>query len=201
MTQNHIQATNILFSKVRQRVLGLLIGQPQRNFYTNEIIRLTQMGHGVVQRELEKLVQAGVLTFVFVGNQKHYKVNEKALLYEEIRGIVLKTMGLTDVLLQALKSCTKIIDIAFIYGSIAKHSETESSDIDVLLIGQDLTYIDIFNALSAAEMQLKRKINPTIYSHEEWHKRCVSDNHFVKNILTQPKIFLIGTENELRTFC
>ena len=200
MKQHNAQLMDSLFPKVRQRVLGLLFGYPERDFYTNEIIRLIHMGHGVVQRELEKLSAAGILKFVVVGNQKHYQANDKAPLYDEVLGIVLKTIGLDIVLSQALKLCPKTINIAFIYGSIAKQTDTAASDIDILLIGNDLTYIDVFSILSEAEMQLKRKINPTIYSATEWQKKRQANNHFIKKVLEQPKIFLIGTEDELESF-
>ena len=139
--------SNALFSKVRQCVLALLYGQPNRSFHTNEIIRLTHSGTGAVQRELEKLAAVGLITAQSIGNQKHYTANCASPLYTELRGIVLKTFGLADVLRQALEPIASQIYIAFIYGSIAKQEDKTTSDVDLMLVGDHLTYADIFKLL------------------------------------------------------
>ena len=192
--------SNIFFSKVRQSVLGLLYGQPDKSFHTNEIIRFTQSGTGAVQRELEKLANVGLITMQSIGNQKRYQANESSPLYSELRSIVLKTFGLHDILRQALNPITPQIYMAFIYGSIAKQEDTSTSDIDLMLICEDLTYADLFKLLEEVQVQLWRKINPTFYSPTEWSKKLKSHNNFLTQVIKQPKIFLIGTENELATF-
>lgn len=198
MVANQLQMTSALFPKVRQRVLGLLYRFPERDFYTNEIVRATNMGTGVVLRELAKLSSAGFLTQIQIGNQKHYQANKKSPLYSELRGIVLKTFGLSDIIRESLKQLSKKIRIAFIYGSIAKQTDTADSDIDILLIGDDLNYSDFFSVMQETESQLGRKINPTFYSVDDWKKRLKSDNHFIKSVLNQPKLFLIGDESDLK---
>lgn len=187
----------MLFPKVRQRVLGLLYCQPNADFYTNEIIRLTQSGTGAVQRELEKLTNAGLITLKQVGNQKHYQANMAMPFFSELRGIILKTFGLADVLRAAIKPLFKQIQIAFIYGSIAKQTDTASSDIDLLIISDHLTYAEVFQVLEKTEVKLGRKINPTFYSLSEWVRKHKESNNFIVQIVKQPKIFLIGTEDEL----
>lgn len=189
--------SNVLFSKVRQRVLALLYGQPDRSFHTNEIIRLTQSGTGAVQRELEKLTTAGLVSAQSIGNQKHYAANCLSPLFAELRSIVLKTFGLADVLREALAPIASQIDIAFIYGSIAKQEDTASSDIDLMLIGNNLTYADLFKLLEEAQIILARPINPTFYSPVEWIRKYQAKNNFLTQIVNQPKIFLIGSEDEL----
>ncbi len=189
--------SNALFSKVRQRVLALLYGQPDRSFHTNEIIRLTHSGTGAVQRELEKLTAVGLITVQSIGNQKHYSVNCTSPLFTELRGIVLKTFGLADVLRQALAPITSQIHIAFIYGSIAKQEDTATSDIDLMLVGDNLTYADVFRLLEEAQGKLGRPINPTFYSPTEWTRKYQANNRFLAQIVKQPKIFLIGCEDEL----
>ena len=109
--------SDALFSKVRQRVLGLLYGQPDSDFHTNEIIRLTDSGTGAVQRELESLTGAGSIIVKQVGNQKRYQANRDTPFFVELRSIVLKTFGLADVLRKTLKPIAKQIHLAFIYGS------------------------------------------------------------------------------------
>ncbi len=193
--------SDALFSKVQQRVLGLIFGQLELDFNTNEIIRLTQSGAGAVQRELEKLAADGLVIVKQVGNQKRYQANKTTPLYDEIRGIVLKTFGLADILKNTLKSLfAKHVIFAFIYGSIAKQQETSQSDIDLMLIGDDLTYADIFKLLQKAEKQLGRTINPTFYSPSDWKRKNKEHNNFINQIIKQPKIFLEGNDHELKEF-
>jgi len=197
MTSGKINLPNALFPKVRQLVLGLLYGQPDNSFHTNEIIRLIASGTGGVQRELEKLTAVGLIVVETVGRQKRYQANKASPLFSELRGIVLKTFGLTDVLLQALRPVVKDITIAFIYGSIAKQEDTSNSDIDLMLISGALSYAELFPLLEQPQEQLGRQINPTFYSEEEWVSKHKRKNHFITQILKQPKIFLIGTDDEL----
>jgi predicted nucleotidyltransferase len=197
MKQKKANIAEVLFSKVRQRVLGLFYCSPDSDFHTNEIIRLTQSGTGAVQRELENLTAAGLLIVKQVGNQKRYQANKNTPFYSELRGLILKTFGLVDVLREALQPIAKKVHIAFIYGSIAKQEDTANSDIDLMVIGDDLTYADIFHLLENAEAQLGRKINPTFYSLSEWSRKNKEGNHFLIKIQKQAKIFLIGTEDEL----
>ena len=189
--------SNALFSKVLQCVLALLYGQPDRSFHTNEIIRLTHSGTGAVQRELEKLTTVGLLTVQSIGNQKHYRANCTSPLFTELRGIVLKTFGLADVIREALIPVASQIHIAFIYGSIAKQEDTASSDIDLMLIGDNLTYADVFKLLEDAQGKLGRPINPTFYLPTQWARKHQANNNFLAQIMKQPKIFLIGSEDEL----
>ncbi len=189
--------SNVLFSKARQEVLALLFGHPESIYYTNEIIRLTHSGTGAVQRELAKLSSAGLITVKSTGNQKLYQANKESPLFSELRGIVLKTFGLGDVLRQTLKSFISQIQIAFIYGSIAKQEDSAKSDIDLMVITNELTYADLYKALEKAELQLHRPINPNIYSPTEWSHKRKTSNNFLTQVVKQPKIFLIGTEAEL----
>ncbi len=189
--------SDALFPRVRQLVLGLLYSQPDQSFYTNEIIRLTDSGSGAVQRELQQLTAVGLVTLQVIGKQRHYQANQLSPLFAELRGIVLKTFGLADVILQALTPVASKIEIAFIYGSIAKQEDTASSDIDLMLICDNLSYIDVLPLLEQAQQQLGRKINPTFYSKEEWIKKVKIKNNFILQVLKQPKIFLLGMEDDL----
>ncbi len=186
-----------LFSKVQQRVLGLLFAQPDRSFYTNEIIRLTQSGTGAVQRELAKLETVGLITLTTFGNQKLYQANRDTPLFAELHSIVLKTFGLSDILKEDLKPIASQIQVAFIYGSIAKHEDKANSDIDLMIIGEDLSYAVLFPLLEKAQTQLGRKVNPTCYTSKEWMRKYKEGNNFINQIIKQPKIFLIGTEDAL----
>jgi predicted nucleotidyltransferase len=194
---NSIGLADALFSKVQQRVLGLLFVNADRSFYTNEIVRFVDSGIGVVQRELEKLSASGLVSVKKIGNQKHYQANRDAPIFDELRGIMLKTVGLADILRLALLPLADRIQVAFIYGSIAKGSDTVQSDIDVLIIGKELAYADVYGALNTSEAQLGRPVNPSIYSMQELQRKLADDNAFVSRVLEQPKIFLIGSADDL----
>lgn len=186
-----------LFPKVRQRVLAVLFGTPDRSFYANELIALAQSGTGAVQRELAGLSNAGLLTVSKQGNQKHYQANTSAPIFAELRGLVLKTMGLADVLRTALAPLAGQIDGAFVYGSVARQQDTAQSDVDVLIVSNTLGYGEVFGALEGATVALGRKVNPTLYSVTDWARRLDSDNAFATRVWQQPKIWLIGNEAQL----
>lgn len=189
----HLGLGDVLFSKTQRQVLGLLFGNPDQSYYANEIVRFAGVGIGSVQRELEKLAQAGLLTITYIGNQKHYQANKQAPIFEELRGIVLKTFGLADVLRTVLAPFTDKINVAFIYGSVAKSSDTANSDIDVMMIGTDLSYAEVLSVLASAETVIGRQINPTIYKPDDFSRKVAEDNAFLNRILEQPKILLMGS--------
>jgi predicted nucleotidyltransferase len=192
-----------LFPKVRQRVLAVLFGQPDRSFYANEVIALAQSGTGAVQRELADMAQVGLISVTKVGNQKHFQANTQSPVYTELRGLVLKTVGLADVLRSALTPLLNRIDTAFVYGSMANQQDTAQSDVDVMLISTSLSYADVFGALESASQHLKRNINPTLYTPDEFAQRLDQDQAFITRVMQQPKIWLIGkleqTDGQHRT--
>jgi len=186
-----------LFSKGQQRVLAVLFGNPSRSFYASEIIARARSGTGAVQRELARLENAGLVTVRRIGNQKHYQANPEAPVFEELRGVILKTSGLADVLRAALGPLTSDIRAAFVYGSIARREDTAASDIDLLVISEVLTYAELFTSLEKATGQLGRRVNPTVYTSAELARRKRQGNAFVKGVLAHPKIWLIGGDREL----
>ncbi len=183
-----------LFPKVRQRVLAVLFSTPDRSFYTNEVIALAQSGAGAVQRELADLAAAGVLTVHRQGNQKHYQANAAAPVYAELRGLVLKTMGLADVLRAALAPLAPHIEQAFVFGSIAKQQDTAASDVDLLIVSKDLGYGEALAALEPASQTLGRTVNPSLYTPADFKARRLRDHAFITRVMKQPKIWLIGQE-------
>ena len=189
--------TDALFSKVQRCVLGLLYGNPDRSFYANELFRLAGSGTGAVVRELAKLADSGLVTVSKIGNQKHYQANRDAPIFEELRGIVLKTFGMADVLRQGLLPLSSQINVAFVYGSVAKGTDTAKSDVDVMVIAHDLAYPEVYSALMPVEKQLGRKINPSIYSNADVQLKLKKGNAFLTRTMAQPKIFLIGAERDL----
>jgi hypothetical protein len=145
-----VGVADALFGRVRQRVLALLFGRPDCSFYANEIISWVDAGSGAVQRELARLEATDLVTVSRVGRQKHYRANEAASIFPELRGIVLKTFGLRDVLLAALSPLEGDIVVAFVFGSTAKGADKATSDIDLMLVSDRLTYGELFGALEAA---------------------------------------------------
>ncbi len=198
MKRKRNQIASNLFPKVRQRVLRLLYGKPDQLFYTNEIIRLSDSGTGAVQRELAKLSAMNLIKSEVFGNQKRYQADQSSPLFADLRNIILKTFGLSDVLREALAPIATQIQFAFIYGSIASGHDTAKSDIDLMIVSDTLTYAELFSLLKAPEKNLGRKINPTFYSKAEWITQHNRKNHFVLQVMKKPKLFLIGTEDELR---
>lgn len=186
-----------LFSGTQQRVLAWLFGQPERSFYANELIGLAAAGSGAVQRELARLAQSGLVTVRAVGNQKHYQANPESPIYAELCGIVQKTVGLAEPLREALAPLAARIRAAFVYGSVAKREDTTSSDIDVMLISDDLPYSDLYAQLEAVSHRLGRTVNPTIYTPQELAKRIKRNEAFTTRVLAQPKVWLIGGEDDL----
>jgi len=193
----HTGLGEVLFSKTQRQVLGLLFGNPDRSYYANEIVRLAGVGIGTVQRELEKLSLAGLLSVKRVGNQKHYQADRQSPIFEELYGIVLKTFGVGDVLRLAMAELAGQIKVAFVYGSVAKGTDKAHSDIDVMIISEKLTYDRLFSTLSPAESKLGRTISPTLYKPDEFREKLSADSSFLNRVMEQPKIFLIGTENDI----
>jgi len=198
MPPTTVNLSDALFSTTQQRVLGLLFGQPDRSFYATEMIGLAGVGSGGVQRELARLAQSGLVTVRPVGNQRHYQANPEAPIYAELCGIVRKTFGMADPLRLALTPLAAQIKCAFVFGSVAKRQDTATSDIDLMVISDSLGYADTFAALEAASAQLGRTVNPTIYSTKELAKRIKQGEAFVTRVLAQPKLWLIGGDDDLR---
>jgi predicted nucleotidyltransferase len=182
-----------LFTSTQQKVLGLLFGQPERSFFVTEIMGLAKSGRGAVQRELQRLEVAGLASVRMHGNQKHYQANRESPLFEEICGIVRKTVGLEEPLRAAVESLPGTVDLALIYGSVAKRADTSASDIDLLIVADNLTLEDVYAALSRAEQLLDRKVNPTLYTREEFDRRRNRGNSFLKRVLEGPVIMLSGS--------
>lgn len=187
-----------LFPAARQRVLAVLFGSPDRSFYANELIALARSGTGAVQRELASLLAAGLVTVRDQGNQKHYQANAASPVFAELRGLVLKTVGLADVLRAALAPLEDQVAAAFVYGSVARQQDTAASDVDVLIVSDALGYAEVFGALEGAAQTLGRTINPTLYTRAELARRRAQDNAFVTRVLDQPRIWLMGDEEVLR---
>jgi predicted nucleotidyltransferase len=188
----------LLFSSTaRVKVLALLLLNPETHFYQREISTLTDLPIRAVQREVQRLQTLGLLTSFTRGNQVHYQVNRDFFLFPELKGIFLKTVGLTALLGDELKEAENIA-LAFIYGSYAVDQENTTSDIDLLVVGT-LSSRALHTTLQEAEKLVHREINYTLFSPDEFRTRAQAGNGFLHNVLTGPKLFLIGGENALQS--
>lgn len=187
-----------LFGAARQAVLRIFFSHPGERFYQRQIIRIIGLGSGAVQRELEQLTRARVLTRTVEGRQTYYQANRECPVYDELRGLIRKTFGIAQVLREALRSGTLQIRIAFVYGSIAQGSESAASDVDVVVVADKPSLEDIVSAFSDAQRELRREVNPTVYGTEEFCRKLAEGQHFLSNAVKGPKIFLIGDDGELK---
>lgn len=196
-TKFHGGLANALFSTTQQRVLGLLFGQPDRSFYATELINLAAGGSGAIQRELAKLAASGLVTVSRQGTQKHYRANPDSPLFSELCSIARKTIGLAEPLREALAPVADRIRAAFVYGSVAKRSDTALSDIDLMVVSDTLSHQDIFTALTTASTRLGREINPTIFTPADLAAQIGEGSSFASRVLKQPKLWILGGEDDL----
>jgi predicted nucleotidyltransferase len=187
---------SLLFGEYRQRTLGLLLLNPESSYHVRELARLTNTSAGTLHKELTKLTNGGILVRKQIGNQVHYHANVHCPIFDELSSILRKTSGLADVLAKALINLESKITFAFVFGSVARGNQQTNSDVDIMLIG-DLSFAEAVQSLHATQMILQREVNPVVYSEAEFSRRLKNNDSFIKEVLAQPKLFIIGTENEL----
>jgi predicted nucleotidyltransferase len=192
-----VRLSDALFSTVQQRVLALIFGHARRSFYTSEIIRIVNSGTGAVDRELSRLQRSGLVLVERIGNQKHYRANQDSPIFEELQSLILKTVGLADPIRKSLESYAGAIKAAFVYGSVAKGTDTARSDIDLMVIGDELNYSDLYTAMQSVEDKLQRKINPIFLSPRDWQRKASEKGSVVNKISASPKIFIFGSDKDL----
>jgi predicted nucleotidyltransferase len=185
-----------LFTTTQQRLLALLFGQPARSFFATELIELTGSGSGAVQRELKRLTSSGLVTVKRIGNQKHYQANPDSPVFEELRGLVIKTVALVEPFRQALAPLADRTELALLYGSVVKGTDTARSDIDILIVARGVTLEDVYSTLAPVETDLGRKISPTLYTPREFADRKTSNNAFLNRVLSSEHLVLMGSEDD-----
>ncbi|HZZ93621.1 MAG TPA: MarR family transcriptional regulator [Usitatibacter sp.] len=198
MKATRTDASALLFpAAYRRQVLALLLLHPERKLHVREISRLTGTTAGTMNKELARLHEAGLLERERVGNQLRYSANRSHQIYPELSGILRKTIGVADVLIEALAPLAGSIEVSFIYGSVAKGTETAGSDIDLLVVGS-VEFGQVIDSLHGIERKLGREVNPKIFSRREWSARIKAGDAFVSEIRKGPKIMLIGEADEPR---
>jgi len=188
---------DLLFGQTRGRVLALLYGAPDETLFVRQIARRVETSVGTVQRELNLLADAGLIKRSTVGNQVFYRANQEHPEYPELRALLAKTTGVFQILKTALVPLASRIKLAFVYGSVARGEEKATSDIDLMVIGT-VSLDEVLDAVGPVEKQLRRPVNPTIYSLGDVRARLREGNHFLQSLKKSKKVFLIGDEDEFR---
>ncbi len=186
----------ILGSKLRSKVLGWLFTHPDERYFVRQLTGILKEDSTNVSRELTRLEKTGILISTKEGKQKYYQPNRQSPVYNDLHGLIVKTTGVADVLRSALSSSAGEIRLAFIFGSVASGKEERASDIDVMVVGA-ISFGDVVSLLSTAEEKLGREVNSVVYPVDEFKKKVREDHHFVKTVLEEEKLFLIGDEDEL----
>jgi predicted nucleotidyltransferase len=187
--------SDTLFGRTRGAVLSILYGHVGESFYLRQLARLTGKSLGPVQREIGQLVAAGLVTRKIEAARILYSANQQSPVFAEIKSLVTKTVGTHDVLYSALEGLRKKINLAFVYGSVARSGETQRSDVDLMVVGR-IDFSTVVSKLANAQKALNREINPTVYSVKEFQSKLQSN--FFKSVLAANKLFIIGDENVLR---
>jgi len=187
----------LLFGAYRRKVLALLLLRPDESFYVREIARLTGVPVGSLHRELKSLSDAGLLAREPVGNQVRYRANRGHQVFAELAEIFAKTAGLADVLRDALMPLAEHIGLAFVFGSLAQGKQRAVSDVDVFVVG-DASFAEVVKALAATQARLGREVNPVLMTRRDVRAKLKAGDRFVARIAREPKIFLMGSEDDFR---
>jgi len=188
----------LLGSKLRAKVLGWLFSHPDERYFVRQLTALVKEDSTNVSRELARLEKTGILVKNTEGKQKYYQANRQSPIFNELHGLILKTVGVADIIKKALAPRIADIKLAFIFGSVAKRAENRFSDIDLLVVG-DITFGEVVDLISTAEGALNRELNPVVYTLSEFNKRLSENHYFISDILSGDKIFVVGDENELQS--
>jgi predicted nucleotidyltransferase len=172
-------------------VLGWLFGHPEERFYLRQIVRESGSAQGAVQRELQKLTEAGILRRTVEGRHVFFQANRESPIFPELHMLLLKTAGIVDVVREALAPLADRIRAAFVFGSAARGELRRDSDVDVLVVG-DVLFPVVADALASAQARLGRDVNPTVYPPAEFRKKLRASHHFLTTVLQEPLLFAVG---------
>lgn len=185
-----LQLSDLLFpNQTRRKVLAWVLMHPEQSIHLRELARRTQATPGTLKKELDALGDVGLLHRQRIGNQVQFRANTEHPVFPELQALVRKTIGLSDVLQQALAPLQACIELAFVFGSMASGSAHAGSDVDVLIVG-DVGFGQVIEALHPAQVLLGREINPKVMTSEEWAKKRAEGNPFIQDLLTRPRLIL-----------
>jgi DNA-binding transcriptional ArsR family regulator len=190
------RSLDALLPRTRQGILAALLVRPDRAWYVSELARRMNVPSSSLQRELQNLTQAGILKSHRQGRMAYFRANADSPLFPDLRGLLIKTAGLVDVLADALRPLAAKLQIVFVYGSIAAGRERSDSDIDIMVIGP-ISPPELALTLRRARDLLGREVNPTIYTPAEFARKRATKDHFLTRVLDKPKLFVIGNSHDL----
>ncbi len=185
-----------LFGHTRSALLALLYGHAEESFYLRQLIRTVGAGHGALQRELKHLTDMGLIVRRVQGNQVLYRANAQSPIFREIKSLITKTVGIHDAIRSALAALEAEIQVAFVYGSVARQKERANSDVDLMVLGS-ASFSEVVSALGPAQRVLGREINPTVFPISEFRSKLAGGNHFLRSVMKDKKLFVLGSEHEL----
>ncbi len=189
-------ARRSLFGHTRSALLGMLYCHSDESFYLRQLVRAVGAGHGALQRELKHLTDLGLIVRRIQGNQVLYQANSQSPIFSEIKSLIAKTVGIHDAIRSALAPLSSEIQIAFVYGSVARQEERANSDVDLMVLG-NAPFSEVVSALGPAQKALGREINPTVFPVSEFQSKLAAGNHFLRSVIKEKRLFVVGTENEL----
>jgi len=190
------QPIEFMFSPYRRQLLAKLLLRPDEQFHVRELARMTGISAGSLHRELKAMAESGLLLRQKTGNQVFYRANTHCLIFEELAAIFRKTLGMADLLHDALSGLAGKIQVAFVFGSMASGQQEAASDLDVCVLGE-ASLLEVVTALSSMQQELGREINPAVMTVEKFSEQSVKQDRFVMRLLSEPKVFVIGGEDEL----
>jgi predicted nucleotidyltransferase len=196
MMVNKDYLSETLFGKTRRSVLSVLYRHVDESFYLRQLVRVAGGGMGAVQREVKALTAAGIIVRTGKNRQTYYQANSSSPIFGELKSIIMKTAGMGDLMKVALTPLAERIQLAFVYGSLARGDENKRSDVDVMIIG-DVTFAEVVESISTVQQEINREINPTVYPVEEFQKKLAAGHHFIKSVYEGEKLFLIGDKHDL----
>ena len=197
MRTKRANSGEVLFGAARRKILALLFGHSDQAYHLRQVVRETRLSPGGVHRELGQLTEAGIVTRSREGRQVYFRANSASPIFAELKSLLTKTVGVADVLRGALLPLRNRCRVAFIYGSFARGEERRSSDVDVLVVG-DVSFAEVSDALGPPERTLSREVNPVVYGEAEFRSKTAENRMFVNTVLREPKVFLLGDEDELK---
>jgi predicted nucleotidyltransferase len=186
-----------LFGETRSALLALLYGHIDESFYQRQLIRAIGAGHGAIQRELKQLADMGLIVRKLQGNQVLYHANTNSPIFAEIKSLITKTAGVHDAIRSALAPLESQIEVAFVFGSVARQEEGAKSDVDLMILG-DVSFSDVVAAVARAQKTLAREINPNVFAVPEFRSKLAAGNHFLRSVMKEKKLFVLGSEHELK---
>ena len=192
----NMHVLDVLLPKTRQGILAALFVQPDKPRYVSEIARRMGVPSSSLQRELQDLTKAGILKTYRQGHMAYYQANRDSPVFSDLRGLLLKTAGLVDILADALKPLAVKLRLVFVYGSIASGQEESDSDIDLMVVGK-VPPAELAMPLRQARDLLGREINPTVYTPTEFVKKRAAKDHFLTDVLTKPRLLVLGSEDDV----